>query len=229
MRTSHLRRTVSGGLLGLGLALSLLLAGCAGAPAPSPSPAVSLSAPAQSAAPSDVPSAAIQAGTWLSDQGQYWSFDPDGASGRTSSLADGTGTGFAYTVEGDRAVFSMGGADSGRACTLSGDRASGPLTLQWEDGGTEVLTYVSSLGSDQFVFYTDQQLCQLALEYYRAHGDGQDTDGLTAAAAANEDGTVTIQVYENLGDHNSTAAWYTVDRTTARGTDAAGQAVDLAG
>lgn len=207
MRTSHLRRTVSGGLLGLGLALSLLLAGCAGAPAPSPSPAVSPSAPAQSAAPSDAPSAAIQAGTWLSDQGQYWSFDPDGASGRTSSLADGTGTGFAYTVEGDRAVFSMGGAD----------------------GGREVLTYVSSLGSDQFVFYTDQQLCQLALDYYRAHGDGQDTDGLTAAAAANEDGTVTIQVYENLGDHNSTAAWYTVDRTTARGTDAAGQAVDLAG
>ena len=41
------------------------------------------------------------------------------------------------------------------------------------------------------------------------------------------DGSVTIQVYENLGDHNSTAAWYTVDRTTAAGTDADGHKVEL--
>ena len=52
---------------------------------------------------------------------------------------------------------------------------------------------------------------------------------MTSAAQTNEDGSVAIQVYENLGDHNSTAAWYTVDRITAAGTDGSGNEVDLDG
>ena len=72
-------------------------------------------------------------------------------------------------------------------------------------------------------------MCDLALTYYKERNSAQDTQGLTAAAQTNEDGTVTIQVYENLGDHNSTAAWYTVDRVTAQGTDGNGQAVDREG
>ena len=39
------------------------------------------------------------------------------------------------------------------------------------------------------------------------------------AAMTNEDNTVTVQLYDNLGDHNSTAAWYIVDRFTAEATD----------
>ena len=92
-----------------------------------------------------------------------------------------------------------------------------------------MLTYVSDQSSDQFRFYSNQELCDLALTYYNERNIAQDTQGLTAAAQTNEDGTVTIQVYENLGDHNSTAAWYTVDRVTAQGTDGNGQAVDLDG
>lgn len=38
-----------------------------------------------------------------------------------------------------------------------------------------------------------------------------------------------IQIYENLGDHNSTAAWYTVDRITGTGTDEAGAEISLVG
>ena len=52
---------------------------------------------------------------------------------------------------------------------------------------------------------------------------------MVSAAQTNDDGSVSIQVYENLGDHNSTAAWYTVDRMTATGTDSSGNDVDLAG
>ena len=33
----------------------------------------------------------------------------------------------------------------------------------------------------------------------------------------NGDGTSTIQIYQNLGDHNSTAAYYVVDRCTGEG------------
>ena len=235
MRLSISRRPAIAGLLSLTLSVSVLLAGCNAAistPSSDPSGSPAASSQAPSAYPSALPEdggTAFQAGTWLSDQGQYYFFDADGASGRTASLADGTGVAFSYTVDGDQAAFSMGGADTSQTCTVSGEQPGGPLTLQWEDGTVEVLTYVSEQSSDQFQFYSDQELCDLALTYYGTHGDGQDTDGLTAAAQTNEDGTVTIQVYQNLGDHNSTAAWYTVDRTTAQGTDGTGQAVDLDG
>ena len=103
------------------------------------------------------------------------------------------------------------------------------ITLRWDSGETTHLTYVSNKGTGEFFFYTNMDLCNLAVNYYIQKG-GFDAERLTAGAASNEDGTVTIQVYENLGDHNSTAAWYTVDRVTARGTDGnTGEAVALAG
>lgn len=38
-----------------------------------------------------------------------------------------------------------------------------------------------------------------------------------------------IQIYEDLGDHNSTAAWYTVDRITGTETDEAGAEISFVG
>ena len=232
MRLSISRRPAIAGLLGLTLSVSVLLAGCNAASStpssdPSGSPAASSQAP--SASPSALPEdggTAFQAGTWLSDQGQYYFFDADGASGRTASLADGTGVAFSYTVDGDKAAFSMGGADNSSACTVSRDGDT--ITMAWEDGTTEQLTYVSDQGSDTFQFYSNQELEDLALTYYQENNGAQDNQNLASAAQTTEDGSVSIQVYENLGDHNSTAAWYTVDRVTAAGTDGSGNEVDLA-
>ena len=103
----------------------------------------------------------------------------------------------------------------------------GEAALEWGDGTTEHLTYVSAEGSDTFQFYSNQELADLALTFYQGGGSAQDSQNLTASAQTNDDGSVSIQVYENLGDHNSTAAWYTVDRTTAAGTDGSGGTVDL--
>lgn len=164
-------------------------------------------------------------GTWLSDAGQYYFFDTDGSSGRTASLEDGTGVGFSYTLEGTQATFHMGAADNSSVCTvtLDGDAA----TLEWEDGTTEHLTYVSDQGSDSFQFYSNQELADMALTYYKDTNHAQGNENLISAAQTNDDGSVTIQVYENLGDHNSTAAWYTVNRLTGAGTDADGAEVNL--
>ena len=125
------------------------------------------------------------------------------------------------------AVFSMGAADNTSSCTVS--RNGDTVTLDWADGATEHLTYVSEQGSDTFQFYSNQELANLALRFYQENNSAQDNQNLTSAAQTNEDGSVSIQVYENLGDHNSTAAWYTVDRLTAAGTDGSGQEVALAG
>ena len=220
------------GLLGLSLSLTVLLAACGpggtGTPTPPASPSASpedTAAPSASPAPSAEP-ALFTPGTWLSDGGQYYFFDEGGTTGRTASLEDGTGVGFSYTLSGAEADFAMGAADSSSPCTVSRDGDT--ITLEWEGGTTEHLTYVSAQGSDAFRFYSNQELADLALAYYKEQSGVQDTGNLTAAAQTNEDGSVTIQVYENLGDHNSTAAWYTVDRTTGAGTDESGGEVTLA-
>lgn len=76
--------------------------------------------------------------------------------------------------------------------------------------------------------YTDEELCRLALRDYEGR-TGLDGSGLTVEAESGEDGMVTIQIYEDLSDHNATAAWYRVDRRTAAGTDLiSGEAVELA-
>ena len=148
------------GLLGLSLSLTVLLAACCPGGTSTPTPAVSPSAsPEDTAAPSasPVPSAEpalFTPGTWLSDGGQYYFFDEGGATGRTASLEDGTGVGFSYTLNGAEAAFSMGAADSSSPCTVSRDGDT--ITLEWEDGTTEHLTYVSAQGSDAFRFYSNQ-------------------------------------------------------------------------
>lgn len=74
--------------------------------------------------------------------------------------------------------------------------------------------------------YNDEELIQMALDFYSANNDGYvpSLNGIQD----NGDGTVTIQLYDNLGDHNSTSAWYTVDRKTAEGTDdIMGDKIDL--
>ena len=89
----------------------------------------------------------------------------------------------------------MGAADNTSSCTVS--RNGDTVTLDWADGATEHLTYVSEQGADTFQFYSNQELADLALRFYQ--------------------------------ENNSTAAWYTVDRLTAAGTDGSGQEVALAG
>lgn len=215
------------------LSLSLLLAAC-GAAAPAPSAPLSTSPAAESPAAGSPPAestagtagdAAVTPGTWLSDKGQYYFFDENGKTGRTSSLSDGTGAGFEYSVSGGEADFSIGGAGSSSKCTVSRDEDS--ITLEWADGVKEQLSFVSELGSDEFKFYTNDELASMALSYYKSNS-GEPSDGLLSAAEANADGSVTVQIYRSLGDHNSTAEWYTLDRITASGTDSAGNPVELA-
>ena len=226
-----MKKRYSAGIACLAISLALLMAACgsagsdASAPAQPPSASDNASAETPSASPDD--NAAFTPGTWLSDGGQYYFFDAGGTTGRTASLEDGTGVGFTYSLVGTEADFSMGAADNTNSCTVS--RNGDTVTLEWADGATEHLTYVSEQGSDTFQFYSNQELAGLALSFYRENNGAQDNQTLTSAAQTNEDGSVSIQVYENLGDHNSTAAWYTVDRITAAGTDSSGGEVDLAG
>lgn len=72
---------------------------------------------------------------------------------------------------------------------------------------------------------SDEDLAELALWYYEAQYDYKPG---SAGVQDNGDGTVSIQLYDNLDDHNSTCAWYTIDRLTLQGTDDnTGETIDL--
>lgn len=72
--------------------------------------------------------------------------------------------------------------------------------------------------------YIQNELEQMALDFY------EEKTGYRPGSVASEikkDGTVAIQLYDNLGSHNSTSDWYTVNQKTAQGTDILGNQIDL--
>jgi len=72
--------------------------------------------------------------------------------------------------------------------------------------------------------YTQSELEQMALNYYEALTGYRPS---MVASIVNEDGTLSIQMYDSLGDHNSTSDWYTVDMKTAEGTNIMEEKIDL--
>lgn len=171
----------------------------------------------------------FKAGTWMSEYestGWYYFFDEGGASGYFVSMDDGAGESFTYVQNGDEAIMYLGDSDEGDACEVVFLNDENVM-LSWDDQTIESFTYVSELGMDEFHFYTHDELAQMALEDYKMKNDSSD-DSLEAAGMDNGDGTATIQIYQNLGDHNSTAAYYTVDRCSGEGKNVSdGTDVDL--
>lgn len=105
------------------------------------------------------------------------------------------------------------------------------IILHWENDLTETLTLVQDNGEepDEFpTFFCNAELASMAIDHYAQTVPYEDLMGMTGSSMTNVDNTVTVQLYENLGDHNSTAAWYIVDRFTATGTDLlSGEEIDL--
>lgn len=72
--------------------------------------------------------------------------------------------------------------------------------------------------------YTTSELQKMALDYYEAKTGNRPN---SVSLQVNADGSISIQLYDNMGDHNSTSDWYTVDKNTATGTDIMGNKIDL--
>ena len=137
---------------------------------------------------------------------------PAGNADKLSFRTEGEiGLGFCYEIDGENIVFRIGAEDAeikGSLSITDADHAE----IIWADGRKDSMTFVSEEGSDTFHFYTNEELCAMAIAYYT------DATGEVAPLAAADLGTdtVTIQLYNNLGDHNSTYAWYQVNRLTGK-------------
>ena len=134
-------------------------------------------------------------GVWRGED-SYFFFHEDN-SGQLLSFENGMGVGFQVEQPADdgTVTFHMGAAD---------------------DGQTDTLVYVGEGDDNTFRFYTDEELQQIALNYYQAQtGYAPQYSGIKS----NNDGTATIQLFDQVDDHNSTSAWYTIDRVTLKGTE----------
>lgn len=73
--------------------------------------------------------------------------------------------------------------------------------------------------------YSDSELCRMALDHYEKESGYR--PGICEVDSTNGD-LVTLHLYDDMGDHTATSAWYEIDRKTGRGTDTiTGDAVDL--
>lgn len=199
---------------------------------PAPAPVPELPEPAESPEP-ESPAAQetpyeMAEGVWLAttDAGysNYYYFNPREHSGNYVNLEYGLGFPFTYEGTSEALVFHLEGHDTDKpAEVLHTDEEA--FTLIWEDSLPERLCFVSEGTLEDFHFYSNHDLANLALEHY---SDSTDYTPSMTGAMTNEDNTVTVQLYDNLGDHNSTAAWYVLDRFTATGTNLmTGEQVDL--
>lgn len=172
----------------------------------------------------------IPTGVWLAatDVGysNYYYFNAEEHSGQFVSLDYGLGMPFSYDGSGKQLVFFLGEDAAAHPATLEED-GQDSFKLIWEDNLPETLTFVREGTLEDFHFYSNDQLAQMAMERYTEE-DEDDTPPAQYGVMTNEDNTVTVQLYDNLGDHNSTSAWYIVDRFTAMGTDLlTGEEIDL--
>ena len=73
--------------------------------------------------------------------------------------------------------------------------------------------------------YTDKELCDMALDYYEKE------NGYRPGVAEVEDrevDIVLIHLYDDMGDHTATSAWYEIDSRTGKGKDTIfGDKIDL--
>lgn len=153
-------------------------------------------------------------GVWLGSD-SYFFFDSVGG-GQLLSLENGIGVGFEIEpCTGDTVTFHMGSADSSLTCTVT-ESSENSVTIVNDNGEPDTLNFVCEGDASTFTFYTNEELMTLALEYYQAQTGYAPSN---AGVQNNPDGTASIQLYDSLGDHNSTSAWYTVDRVTGEGTD----------
>lgn len=206
--------------------------GTSGTSGTAESPAVTTTQTAESAAePEQSVESVPEAHFDISDKSMIWrgadcyyEFYPDGKGGCTMSFENGTGVGFEYEQNADGSTtFHMGAVDClvNSVCTSNPD---GTLSVEWEDGRQETFVPVST-GGDDFSFFTNEELRNVALAYYGAQTGYYPQ---LAGVQSNDDGTASIQLYDLVEDHNSTSAWYTIDRVTLAGTDdLTGEAVDM--
>lgn len=145
--------------------------------------------------------------------------------GRTLGLDTGTGLPFDAEKNGEDVVLYFGSSDDNTPVRFRViDENTVDMTFL-DDNTTERLTFVTDV-SENFTFYPEEYLIELAKQFYAAKHEGHVPT--KAEASSEDDNTVLIQLYDDESySLNATSAWYFIDRFTGKGKDIDGREVDL--
>ena len=171
-------------------------------------------------------------GIWWSfcDSGDmYYEFATDGT-GMRIYQADGFKEGFTYEMEDGCAVFSFAGKASGASekTRAKAEERGGDAVLAFEDDNhTEELVYKGNIGFDEFTFFNNKELEDMAREYYKQHNDTGYVPEFCEVFQNTTDNDIVIQLYDLVDGHTSTADWYYIDRFSGKGKDMMDNEIDL--
>lgn len=152
----------------------------------------------------------------------YYQFADDGT-GYFVIQATGEMFTFDYTLEGDKLhiVCDNGFIDQQLSLTKNED---GSLDGVVNNIGVTKIYYQEGRELSQYRFYSNDELCQMAKEYYNS-SDGRECS--YARAVIDKDGNIILSLYEAYDGGEDLIDTYDIDRETAQGTDKAGNFVDL--
>ncbi len=162
------------------------------------------------------------AGTWILYEVQdsdlihigYCFTNDDGVSGNTLMFEDGEGYSFEYEI-GINEIFVTVDGQNVTVPIVGGDISYTMLDIP-DCGRVDMVYFSEATQADIPEFYSNEELGLMAQQYYTVlHNYTPQCVG----TETNLDGTVTIQLYDSFEDHNSTCAWYTVDRWSTEGRD----------
>ena len=162
------------------------------------------------------------AGTWVLYEVQdsdlihigYCFTNDDGVSGNNLMFEDGEGYYFEYEI-GTNEIFVTVDGQNVTVPVVGGDLSYVRLDIP-DCGRVEMVYFSEGTQEDIPEFYSNEELGLMAQQYYTVLNDYTPQ---CVGTQTNLDGTVTIQLYDSFEDHNSTSAWYTVDRWSTVGWD----------
>ena len=165
-------------------------------------------------------------GIWWSfirDNDSYYEFSTDGT-GTQKWQSDGTEANFTYYMDNGDFVMSYSSGPERRAKTE--ERGDGAILTFEDDGHTEELVYMGNITFDEFTFFSDETIGELARAYYVKHSGGYEP-AYCDVEYSTENNDRVVHLYDIVDDHSATANWYYIDRFTCKGKDFFEKEVDL--
>ena len=178
-----------------------------------------------------LPATNFLTGTWIAHDnagdGFFLKFD-SGSKCTAVNIADRSEKELTYTIDkGDLTCFDKDGKEvlTAEVEFRSKDSANAKVTSGLYSVNTFSMQYLfTESANEDTSFYSKQELEKLALDYYEKENGYRPQH---ASSNVVEGNSVSIQLYDELEDHISTATYYTVSLFTASGTDIIGNSIDL--
>jgi outer membrane lipoprotein-sorting protein len=164
---------------------------------------------------SDAGNLVLKNGTWFILNGEtslgYISLYTDSSEGIFYDFQTNVGSVFSYDYSNNS--FEIHFEDEEYSGELIQDDED-TYELVISDRESMLIEYVSEKSAEEFRFYTADELCSMALNYYTEKYDYRPSG---VSYMDNADKTITIHIYDEIDGTSNVSVWYTVDRITTVG------------